>query len=184
MILPEEFNDKWDIKNNGPLIKVNSKDLSNLNFSNQLKEFLSVGGIPETPPPYLELTSSEAFLRPITDTFDMPEEFRKYWFLGSNGNGDPICIVEDHEHIVFLNSSDQYKEVFINSSLNQFAECLLSYSLMIDKAIEINGEDAYIDNDIPDSTLNWLRKEIERIDSKSMEDECFWSFEIHNLCES
>lgn len=50
--------------------------------------------------------------------------------------------------IVFLNNSDAYKEVFMNSSIQQFAACLLVYSKMIDKAVEINGEDTFIDNNI------------------------------------
>ncbi|MFJ8524111.1 SUKH-4 family immunity protein [Bacillus cereus] len=183
MILPEEFNDKWDVNKDGPLIKFNSKDLMSTNFSDDVKKFLSIGGLPETPPPYLEFTSSQSLIRSITNVFNMPEEFQKYWFLGSTSSGDPICIIEKQENIVFLNNSDNYKEVFINSSINQFAECLLVYSKMIDKAIEVNGEDAFIDNDIPESVINWLKEELKRIDAKCMEEECFWVTEIENLYE-
>ncbi|TKH03770.1 hypothetical protein FC682_16585 [Peribacillus simplex] len=183
MILPEEFNDKWDVDKDGPLIKFNYQDLISTDFSDEVKSFLSIGGLPETPPPYLEFTSSQSLLRRITYVFNMPEEFQKYWFLGSTGSGDPICIIEKQENVVFLHNSDDYKEVFINSSLNQFAECLLVYSKMIDKAIEVNGEDAFIDNDIPESVINWLKEELERIDAKCMEKECFWFTEIENLYE-
>ncbi|MBA4538520.1 SUKH-4 family immunity protein [Bacillus aquiflavi] len=183
MMLPEEFNDKWDVNKYGPLIKFNSKDLMSTNFSDDVKKFLSIGGLPETPPPYLEFTTSQSLIRSITNVFKMPEEFQKYWFLGSTSSGDPICIIEKQENIVFLNNSDNYKEVFINSSINQFAECLLVYSKMIDKAIEINGEDAFIDNDIPEYVINWLKEELKRIDVKCMEEECFWVTEIENLYE-
>ncbi|MED1088479.1 hypothetical protein P4T58_29570 [Bacillus mycoides] len=54
---------------------------------------------------------------------------------------------------------------------------------MIDKAIEVNGEDAFIDNDIPESVINWLKEELKRIDAKCMEEECFWVTEIENLYE-
>ncbi|MFE4243470.1 SUKH-4 family immunity protein [Peribacillus butanolivorans] len=183
MILPEDFNDKWDVNKDGPLIKFNYQDLMSTDFSDEVKRFLSMGGLPETPPPYLEFTSSQSLLRPITNVFNMPEKFQKYWFLGSTGSGDPICIIEKQENVVFLHNSDDYKEVLINSSLNQFAECLLVYSKMIDKAIEVNGEDAFIDNDIPESVINWLKEELERIDAKCMEKECFWFIEIENLYE-
>lgn len=52
---------------------------------------------------------------------------------------------------------------------------------MIDKAIEVNGEDAFIDNDIPESVIDWLKEELERIDSKCMETGFFWSTEYENL---
>lgn len=183
MILPEEFHDKWDANKDGPLIKFNSKALMNIEFSNEVKNFLSVAGLPETPPPYLEFTSSQSLLKSITNVFNMPEEFRKYWFLGSTGSADPICIIEKQENIVFLNNSDDYKEVFINSSISQFAECLLIYSKMIDKAIEVNGEDAFIDNEIPECVIGWFKEELERIDAKSIEKGCFWFTEIENLYE-
>ncbi|MCE4049579.1 SUKH-4 family immunity protein [Bacillus sp. Au-Bac7] len=183
MMLPEEFNDKWDVNKDGPLITFNSEDLLSTNLSDDMKKFLSIGGLPETPSPYLEFTSSQSLIRSITNVFNMPEEFQKYWFLGLTSSGDPICIIEKKENIVFLNNSDNYKEVFINSSINQFAECLLVYSKMIDKAIEVNGEDAFIDNDIPDSVINWLKEELKRIDDKCLEKESFWVTEIENLYE-
>jgi len=183
MILPEEFNEKWDVNKDGPLIKFNSKELSSANFTDKVKSFLSIGGLPETPPPHLEFISSKALLRPVTIVLNKPEVFQNYWFLGSTGSGDPICIVERTENIVFLNNTDNYNEVFINSSINQFAECLLAYSKMIDKAIEINGEDAYIDNEIPNSVINWLKGELERIDANCINQNYFWFIEIENLIE-
>ncbi|WP_026908815.1 SUKH-4 family immunity protein [Paucisalibacillus globulus] len=183
MIKPEEFNNKWDINKDGPLITFNEQELIGLDFSDELKKFLTVAGLPETPPPYLEFTSSEGLLRPVTSVFNMPESFQRYWFLGSTGSGDPICLIEEQETVVFLHNSDNYKEVYINSSLNQFAECILVYSKMIDKAIEVNGEDAFIDNDIPNSVINWLKEELVKIDGKCLEEGSFWAVEVENLFE-
>ncbi len=56
----------------------------------------------------------------------MPEEFRKYWYLGTTSSGDPICIIEKQEKIVFLNNSDAYKEVFMNSSIQQLCSMFIS----------------------------------------------------------
>lgn len=181
MITPEEFIDKWDVIKDGPLIKFNNQDLIDTDFSDDVKRFLSIGGLPETPPPYLEFTSQQ--IRPITKVFDMPEKFQKYWFLGTTGSGDPICITEKEENIVYLNNGDNYKEIFVNSSLNQFAECILAYVSLIDKSIEVNGEDAFIDNDIPESVIEWLKEELERIDSECMKTGFFWSTEYENLFE-
>lgn len=80
MILPEDFREKWDVNKDGPLVTFHEKELINKNFSDEVKRFLSIGGLPETPSPYLEFTSSQSFVRSITTVFHMPEEFRKYWF--------------------------------------------------------------------------------------------------------
>lgn len=181
MMLPEEFNERWNVNKDGPLIKFNSENLISTNFSEGVINFLSIGGLPETPPPYFEFTSSQSLLRSMTHVFNLPEEFQRYWLLGTTSFGDPICISEKQEKIVFLNNSDDYKEVFMNSSINQFAECLLVYTNMIDKAIEVNGEDAYIDSNVPEAVVNWLKEELERIDNKCMEEECFWFTEIETL---
>lgn len=181
MITPEEFINKWNVNKDGPLIKFNNQDIMVADFSDDVKRFLSIGGLPETPPPYLEFIYPE--IRPITNVFDMPEQFQNYWFLGTTGSGDPICITEEEENIVFLNNGDNYKEIFVNSSLNQFAECMLAYVSMIDKAIEVNGEDAFIENDIPESVIDWLKEELERIDSKCMQTGYFWYTEYENLLE-
>ncbi|MDQ0231492.1 SUKH-4 family immunity protein [Metabacillus malikii] len=181
MITPEEFIDRWDVNKYGPIYKFNRQDLKVTKLSDDVKRFLLLGGLPETPPPYLELSSPQ--IRPITDVFDMPQHFQKYWFFGSTGSGDPICITEKEENIVLLNNGDNYKEVFVNSSINQFVECILAYVSMIDKAIEVNGEDAFIDNDIPESVVDWLKRELERIDSRCMQAGFFWSTEYENLFE-
>ncbi|MCM3004563.1 SUKH-4 family immunity protein [Priestia koreensis] len=183
MIVPEEFNEKWDVGKNGPLIKCNADDLMSTNFSDNVKTFLTVGGLPESPPPYLEFTSLKSCIRPITSVFNLPEAFQKYWFLGSTSASDSICIVENQEHIVVLHHSNRDQEVFINSSINQFAECLLAYVKMIDRAIELNGEDAFIDQDIPESVISRLKESLRSIDATCIEEECFWFTEIESLYE-
>ncbi|MCR6596493.1 MULTISPECIES: SUKH-4 family immunity protein [Bacillus mojavensis subgroup] len=183
MLLPEEFNRNWDVNKNGPLLKFSYDDLIEVPFSEDFKQFLSIGGLPETPPPYLDFTSSQASFKPITSIFDMSEAFRKYWLLGSTGSGDPVCIIESNERIVYLDNGNEYKEVFINSSINQFAECILLFSEMIDKAIQINGEDAFIDNEIPEYVIEWLKEEFKRVDSNCIKEGSFWDIEIENLYE-
>lgn len=54
---------------------------------------------------------------------------------------------------------------------------------MIDKAVEINGGDAFIDNNIPEFTISWLKEELKKIDDKCMEKGSFWFIEIENLYE-
>ncbi|WP_438420789.1 SUKH-4 family immunity protein [Bacillus siamensis] len=183
MLLPEEFNRSWDVNKNGPILKFPYDDLVETPFSEEFKKFISLGGLPETPPPYLDFTSFQTSFKPITSIFDVSEAFRKYWLLGSTGSGDPICIIENNERIVYLDNGNEYKEVFINSSINQFAESILLFSEMIDKAIQINGEDAFIDNDIPEYVIERLKEELKRVDSNCINEGNFWGIEIESLYE-
>lgn len=182
-MLPEEFRERWDTDKNGPFIKIDKESLRSAPFSDEVKAFLSIGGLPETPAPFLDFTSSHSFLKPLLNVFDMPEEFGKYYFLGTTGSGNPICITEPQGYIVYLDNSNNYEEAFINSSMKQFAHCLLVYAQMVDKAIEKNGEDAFIEHDIPASVIDWLKKELERVDAKCMEAGSFWAGEVEALYE-
>ncbi len=182
MILPEEFKEKWNINKDGPLIQFDN-ELINIPFSDEVKRFLLIGGLPETPPPYLEFLTSQSMLTPVVSKLGMPEEFREYWYLGTTGSGDPVCIKENQECLVYLDNGDNYKEVFINSTINQFADCLLKYIRMIDEAVRINGEDAFIDNNIPRPLIDWLISELGKIDSKCMDDGSFWFNEVESLSE-
>ncbi|PFR94846.1 SUKH-4 family immunity protein [Priestia megaterium] len=178
MILPKAFNNSWNVEKDGPLIKFEYATLQSTGFSEEVKQFLSLAGLPETPAPYLDFTSSQGVLKPITSIFSMSEEFQNCWFLGSTAAGDPICLTKETENVVFLDKSNGDKKVFINSSINQFAECLLVYSIMIDQAVQLNGEDAFIDNDIPESVIKWLKERLNNIDPKCMGSKCFWATEV------
>lgn len=57
------------------------------------------------------------------------------------------------------------------------------FSKLIDEAIQINGEFAFLDNEIPESVRIWFENEVRRIDSKAVEKNTFWSEELENLTE-
>lgn len=57
------------------------------------------------------------------------------------------------------------------------------FSKLIDEAIRLNGEFAFLDNEIPESVRIWFENELKRIDPKAMEKNTFWSEEIKNLTE-
>lgn len=84
---------------------------------------------------------------------------------------------------MYLNYDQSDKTVFINSSIHQFAECLLLYVEMINKVNEVNGGDAYIDNDIPVSILAGLKNQFHRVDPKCIQPNHFWYEELEKLSE-
>lgn len=181
MLSAKEFKDKWDTIKNGALIVYNIDEMPDLAISQETINFLTVTGLPETPPPYLEFKSSKGMLVNLTKKFNMSFEYQDYWFLGSTGSGDPICLKGLSGEVIFLNNGSNYEEVFINTTINQFAECILTYANMIDEVININGEDAYIDNDIPDDLIEWLSNEFRKIDVAAIDQDNFWAIEIENL---
>lgn len=54
---------------------------------------------------------------------------------------------------------------------------------MIDKVIYINGEDVFIDNDILEYVIEWLKEEFKRVDLNCIREGSFWGIEIENLYE-
>lgn len=44
-----------------------------------------------------------------------------------------------------------------------FVVCLLVYLKMIDKVVEINGEDVFIDNNILEFIISWLKEELKKL---------------------
>lgn len=46
--------------------------------------------------------------------------------IGFNGSGDPVCIdLANNNELVFLNHDNDFQPNFINTSIQQFLECLL-----------------------------------------------------------
>lgn len=178
MLSPFEFRQKWDPVKNGKLINFSFVDLEEVSLSTEVKMFLIEAGLPESASPYLEFRTSQNL---SFKNYNNSESIDDYFCIGTTGAGDFICVKTSSGNIVYLDSGNQNREVFINSSINQFTECLLFFSSMIDKAIETNGEDAYLDNNIPSELLDWIMNEITRIDSQSLREGNFWNVELEDL---
>ena len=73
--------------------------------------------------------------------------------------------------------------VFINSSLTQLAESLVLYSEFINRIIEINGEDAYLDSNADEESLEWITDSLEETDVSSLDEETFWDIELSDFSE-
>ncbi|MDM5155418.1 SUKH-4 family immunity protein [Bacillus sp. DX1.1] len=183
MISPKEFCDRWNEKKDGPLNKLDGDMLQHTNLSIDTRRFLSEAGLPKSAAPFIEFDNPTELMQNVTRKFGMPIDFEFYWLIGSNGSGDPLCIDERTDKVVYLHHDNNYEEIFINSSIHQFAESLLLFSKLIDEAIHLNGEFAFLENEIPESVRIWFENELKRIDSKALEKNTFWSEEIENLTE-
>ncbi|MGG3521882.1 SUKH-4 family immunity protein [Bacillus pseudomycoides] len=183
MSSPKEFCDRWNEKRDGPLNKLDRDMLQHTNLSSDTRRFLSEAGLPASAAPFIEFDNATELMQNVTQKFGMPIDFEFYWFIGTTGSGDPLCIDERTNNVVYLHHDNNYEEIFINSSIHQFAESLLLFSKLIDEAIQINGEFAFLDNEIPESVRIWFENEVRRIDSKAVEKNTFWSEELENLTE-
>lgn len=180
---PYLFKKLWNVEDNGPLIHFDHKAINKLEIDESNKQFFSVAGLPETPAPYLEFISSKGLLLNLTLKFGMPEKYQAYWYLGTSATGDIVSLIEGTGHIIALDVRNNHKETYINSSMMQFAEFLYVFSEMILKAIRINGEDAFLDNDIPEELLLDTFKNLKTIDQAAMKDSTFWQIEMIGLID-
>lgn len=178
MISPREFKQKWDSEKNGKLINYFAEHLEKLPLSKEDRLFLIEAGLPASAPPYLEFKTVQNLYDQKNNNCKVKEE---YLPIGTTGGGDYIYINTNNRNIIYLDSGNQNKEVFINSTINQLAECILLFSNMIDKAIDTNGEDAFLDSDIPPELITWITNEIKRADPKSLEEGAFWHTELKEL---
>ncbi len=73
---------------------------------------------------------------PIWEVFASPsdwspadrERLAPYRMIGSDGAGNPICVVNGTGAVVLLDHEDWFRTCqFVNSSVRQLAECLLAY---------------------------------------------------------
>ena len=186
MITPDEFRDRWNEDEHSPeLIRFPSAALAKLGIPADAELFLESAGLPRSASPYLEFeVPSEGSLESAAQQWQLSADYDHYHVIGFNGSGDPICIDDAAEgQVVYLNHDDDFRRIFINSSIPQLAESLLAYRHLVSETQRRNGEEAFLDGNIPDDLKQWLRDELTRIDSAAVADGCHWSDELANLSE-
>ncbi|WP_236340645.1 SUKH-4 family immunity protein [Paenibacillus plantiphilus] len=104
-------------------------------------------------------------------------DFQKI-YIGFTGNGFPICIDEENDEIIYIDHDRDNIEVFINSSIAQFADSLLNYMDFIKKIKAVNGRKAFLEKNATKDFLEWITHKLEEIDSESLTHRSFWSEEL------
>ena len=180
MISPSEFVKKWKTIWEEDLIKFSADTLEDLEIDEEAKKFLMEAGLPDSAAPSLSFCAG---LPSICEKYGMEEDLSSYKYIGSTGWGDPICLYEDDGSVVYLDHEENLEyETFINSSISQLAESLLVYAKLIQETQQENGEDAFLDNNIPERLKKWIFEELKRIDPPAVEDG-FWIAELERLDE-
>jgi hypothetical protein len=172
---------KW-IKGHSDLVRIRKSVLKNINLPAETKQFLNQGGLVDTvyggtlTPTLPRLTELVSKIEPL------PNSFARYRVLGDIGYKHFQCLDEegDGRVVVVLAVPDEDKVVFFeNSSIRQYAECLLAWG-EICEAIE--KEDAYFPSLAWDEYIAKYEQAICKIDPQALADESTWySREINNL---
>lgn len=127
--------------------------------------------LPAHAGPYLNFKNA-ATPRSVWDVFHLSkrrygahhERLSRYMVIGSDGAGNPICLRGDSGAVVMVDHENLFEgETFINSSVEQLAECMLAYM----------GE----------RDPERFRAAVREIDAPAMGDPTFWSFEADNIIE-
>ncbi len=187
MLTSQAFRERWCDKDNlESLVVFPPSALADVTIPDESKTFLTTGGLPKSAAPFLDFrVPDHGALRTIAELWQLAPEYNRYRVVGSNGSGDPLCIDEScGGQIIYLNHDDNFHRVLINSSVPQLAESLLVFRHLIRETQRQNGEDAYLDGDVPGDLQQWLRNEIIRIDPTAAHGDCFWSQELENIREN
>lgn len=160
--------------------------VSALGLSQDQADWLVKVGLPTSAAPFLgfgdqrELLSlpSMAALYQERD----PEIAERYRVIGSNGSGDPVVLdIAANGAVVFLNHDNDLERILINSSVTQLAECLLAFKRLIERAQAANGEDAYLDGNIPPDVLREFVDIVQACDPVAIEGGTLWGDELTNI---
>lgn len=180
MLNPGDFRSLWG--NDAELAIPTVQSIEKLILTEESRNFLIEAGLPRSAAPYLDfdLNSSRSF-SPVQQVWTCLESnYSIYRFIGGTGWGDPICIDEAKpSQIIYLNHDDDFKLVFVNSSVPQLAHCLLTFREFVEKICQVGGEDAFLDGIFPPDCWEWVCEQFKEIDDSALDEGAFWASELH-----
>ncbi|MFY4775063.1 SUKH-4 family immunity protein [Metabacillus sp. RGM 3146] len=164
------------------LVRYQEESIINTNLPTETKEFLSIAGMPESAPPFLTFEpSSLGGGEIVINKYEIEDsKFDHLIYLGYTGSNDPICVSEINGEVVCLDYDNNFNSIFINSSVNQFAESLIIYTKFINTIKEINGRQAYLEKNAPRESISNLQIELKRVDENSILENSFWKEEVES----
>lgn len=133
--------------------------IAELRMTDHDKTFLAEAGLPEDAAPFLSFLYEPGIVLESLLTIDssLGSEYEKYIILGNNGSGDPICIRQPEGIIVVLNHDNHMQEIFINSSISQFAESLCLFQESINSGFKLD-----------------FIAELKRLDARALNEPAMW----------
>ena len=180
-IAPAQFKELWDDPLE-PLLTALPEALARLALPPDAVEFLTEAGLPRSVAPFLDFDALQTSrLVPASEMWGIGPEFDNHIVVGSNGSGDPVCLVAPTGELVYLNHDNRFKETLMNTSVARFAACSLVFRELIAATIAQNGETALLDNDIPPEPLAQARQKMLEIDPNAFAPASFWSANFEGM---
>ena len=145
--------------------------------------FLTRYGLPADAAPFLSFSEmqEDKLLSPdLVFNIDF-DGLDNYLMFGSNSCGDPICIdTRAQGQIVYLNHDNYFERIYINNSIFQFAECLITYRDFITTLIE-PATDNLSRRKFSDDEFDRLTERFSQTDNSCMTENFFWPAELAGL---
>jgi len=184
---PSEFEAAWTAAEQN-LQPIPLQTLSRFELDKETVDFLSQSGLPSDAAPFLSFVgdihpndkySAISFL---TEWFGFLEpQYRKYVVIGSDGGGDVIAINTANNFVIeWLDHEDYFSSRFMNSSINQLANCLLCYRDFVKAMNAGKTLDECFDTEFTDGQFDALHDILEGIDQRAVRDG-FWKDELDLL---
>lgn len=181
------------------LVKYSDKLILKYNLPDETQKILQEMGIPKHVAPYISFIEEEnGGGKKLSDYYDLSlyedseyiekeelEEiknyFQEYIILGNIEN-DVLVLNEKFRVIrVDYETLDEY---YVNCTLNEFLESLLTYKKMINEILKRYNELVFYDDKITVNDIKELRHQLLKIDKNSFINGSFWSSEIERLEEN
>ncbi len=183
---PQDFINQWNAPGFDESSRLNvysALSLQTLPIPPESLEFLTLAGLPDSAAPFLSFGASHTHTLPsVADTWSQPPDFDRFRIIGSNSSGDPICIdLLTNAAVVYLNHDDAFDRIFMNTSVDRLAECLLAFRELVNQTNARNGAEAYLSGNVPKDILQRCIHRLTSTAPSAMAPGCSWRDEIQGL---
>ena len=175
------MNEYWSDFDDAKVVLFPESALTGILLSQDERSFLSSIGLPDSAAPFLSFECPVGQLVSVSDQWRQGNEFRKYKVIGANGSGDPIALDASCGNVVYLNHDDNFTKVFINTLPSKLAASLKAFGVVVADSLKENGEDAYLDNNIPIHVQERFKKEMKAIDFAALQPGSFWHEQVESM---
>jgi hypothetical protein len=166
--------------------KFPEKSLNLLSLKQPTKKFLNIIGLPERAAPHLYFGDfGEKLLPRLSEhpwlKHNPPKELKSMVVIGSDGDENPICIIERSEEIVIFNQEKSFEKIFMNSSVLQLAGAVNDFKALVDQTIASQGDWAFVEYHIPSEAIKKFETALAKQDPAALGENTYWAKKIADI---
>ncbi len=172
-------------KQNTIFWELNSEKIDSSGIGKETFTFLSSYGVPHNIAPCLTFDEDCFYdFKTPGQYFGIDEPTLDHYFvIGTEGNGDPICIdISSNDQIVSLNHDNDWIPLYMNSNIAKCMFCLVVYCQFISEINSVappkGGLSNFLEGLAPKETLSKLRANLISIDSDALKEGSMWAAEL------